>query len=135
MTDSAYRKLSEAEQIFKDLVWDPMIRAGEWWIEGEVPLLDAPVIKQADEALINTIFDAIYQGIIKIIDIESIKMTSAARQTAYDASSIRLMVVASDSGIDSEEYRKARDEELVELAKFTHIGPDAPAPVLPPGVQ
>lgn len=119
----AYRPLTEAEQIFKSLIWDPMIKAGEVWIEGSVPFLALPVVKQLDEAAINALTDALFNQMVMLVDVTAIKLVNAAHQAAYDSASEQLAVIADEQGISSDAFKKAQDAALASLAQFTHMGP------------
>ena len=121
MTTSAYAPLTEAEQVFKDLIWTPMITAGENWLEAEVPFLDLPIIKQLDETTLQTITDAIYAQICLLIDVGSIQLVNAENQAAYDAASENLVVVGAEQGVNSDAYKAALAKSLAELSAFTHL--------------
>jgi len=123
MSEVAVQPLSDAERIFKEIVLMPMLKAGENWLETAVPALDLPILKQIDETVIEAVANAIFNVIVLYIDVEAIKLKNQAHQTAYEAASLHLMVVAAESGIDSEEFKKERDAELIELQKFVRIGP------------
>jgi hypothetical protein len=121
MTTSAFPALTEAEQVFKDLIWNPMIFAGENWIEAEVPFLDLPVIKQLDEATLNAVTDAIFSYVCETVDIAAIQLSNAAAQSAYESASENLVVVATEKGVTSDEYKTALAQELQALAAFGHL--------------
>ena len=121
MTTSAFRALTTAEQVFKDLIWSPMIQAGEVWIEGAVPFLALPVIKQLDEATIGAITDALFNQIVLVIDVTAINLVDAAHQSAFDSASERLAIVAQENGITSDQYIAARDKEVVAMVAFTRM--------------
>ena len=123
MSDIAYRPLSQAEQIFKNIIWTPMIKAGETWLETEVPFLAFPVVKELDEIAIQAITDWTFSQIVLIVDIAAIRLVNTAHQAAYDAASEKLVVVAQEKGIGSDEYKAAQSQALSDLARFTHIGP------------
>lgn len=122
MTDSAYTPLTNAEQIFYDLVWSPMIAAGEKALETEVPFFAAPVISTLEEGIINDASKWVYQQVVLFIDIEMIKLVNAAHQTAYDSASLQLKVIAIDDGITSPQYATARTAAMLALSQFTRFG-------------
>lgn len=121
MTTSAYAPLTQAQQIFKDLIWNPLIRAGETYIEGAVPALALPVLKQLDEGAINAISDWLFNQIVLVMDVTAIKLVNQAHQTAYDRASLELAIVAQEKGVTSDEFKKARDLAAAALAKFTQL--------------
>lgn len=121
MTTSAYSALTQAQQIFYDLVWTPAITAGETYLEGVAPVLAAPVVKQITEGGIKAITDWVYSKLVLVMDVTAIKLVNSAHQTAYDAASLELAVVAQEKGINSSEYIAARTSALAALSSFTQF--------------
>lgn len=121
MSDTAYPVLTTIEQVFKDIVWTPMITLGENWIEAEIPILDLPVIKQVDEAVLEKITDAIYSQICLLIDIGAIQLKDAAMQSAYDASSEKLVVIGEEQGVTSDAYKQAQVDAIAALRSFAQL--------------
>jgi hypothetical protein len=121
MTTSVNQSLTSAETIFYNLIWTPMITAGENYIEGEIPFLDLPVIKQLDEATITLITDAIFNQIILLIDVSAIQLINAEHQSAYDAASEQLVIIAQEKGITSSEFLQAQAAALVAMSQFTRF--------------
>lgn len=122
MTDSAFPGLTQAEKIFKNLVWDPMIKAGEVWIEGQVPFLAFPVIKQVDEFVLEEITNAIFNNFVKLIDITAIQLVGAARNASFQKNFESLAILADEKGADSDEFKKAQDAAILELRSFGRMG-------------
>lgn len=121
MTNVAYKPLSAAERIFKDLIWTPGVLAGELAIEGAVPFFALPVIKNIEEGVVNALSDWFFNQFILLIDVTAIRLVNAAHQAAYDSASLQLKVIAYDNGIDSDEFKKARDAAKLALSKFTQF--------------
>jgi hypothetical protein len=122
MTTTAYPSLTHAQQVFKDLIWTPMVKAGETYIEGVLPILAVPVIKQLDEALIGAITDWAFRNLMLIMDVQAIKLVNSAHQSAYDSASLQLKIVAIDHGINSNEYLEACTKASAALSRFTRFG-------------
>lgn len=122
MTTEANRPLTNAENIFKTLVWDPIILSGETYLFANVPFLNLPVINQIDRGILNLAADWLFEQIRTLVDVTAIKLVNHDHQVAYDDASIQLMVIAHDKGINSDEFTKARDAAKVALSKFTQFG-------------
>lgn len=121
MTNVAYRPLTTIEQVFKDLVWTPGIRAGELALEGAVPFFALPLVSEAEEGLINILADWLYNQFILLVDITSIKLLNAEHQAAYDKASLQLKIIAIDKGVNSDDFKKAREVAKLAFSKFTNI--------------
>lgn len=122
MTDFAFRKLTEYEKIFKTLVWDVVIKAGETALEAYVPVLALPVIKQLDEAAIGAITDWVFSKLVLVVDIAAIRLTNELHQKAFDEAMVRLKLVSLSKGSDSEEYKKEIENAKIALSKFIRYG-------------
>ena len=124
MTAVAYGPLTAAEQVFKDLIWDPLVKAGEVYIDGlqaSIPVLDWPIVQGIEKDAIGVITDAIFRQLALTVDLGAIQLVNAEAQSVYDASSEQLVVVATEQGVNSDAYRKALQAELQALAAFGHL--------------
>jgi hypothetical protein len=119
MSDSAIKSLSQDEQIFRDLVWSPVITAGIVAIQTYLPLLKFPIIGPIFKGIIALSSDWIFGQIIKFIDITAIKLSNAAHEAAYNDASLKLKIIAHDKGVDSPEFLEARSAAKDALSRFT----------------
>ncbi len=117
----AYPALSTAEQIFKDLIWDPGIKAGELALEGAVPFLALPVVSGLEEFVIKELSDWMFNNFILLIDLTAIKLVNAEHQAAFDKAAVDLKIIAYDKGIDSPEFKAAREDAKATLNKYVRI--------------
>lgn len=122
MTTSAFPTLTTAETIFKNVVWDPMILAGETWIEGAVPFLDLPVIKQLDEFAIKELTDWIFSQFTLIVDVTAIQLVGMARNSSYQKAQEQLAVIADEQGVTSDAFKTAQTAAIVDLQQFARMG-------------
>ncbi len=120
--DYAYKNLSTGEKIFKDLIWNPIIKAGEVALAVHVPFLALPVIKQLDEYLIENLTDWVFKQVVLFIDISAIQLVNEVHQHEYEKLSIGLKIIAHDKGVDSNEFKDARERAKLALSKFTRFG-------------
>lgn len=123
MTTSAFPVLTDIENAFKTVVWEPMVLAGEVWIEGAVPFLNLPVIKQLDEAAIQGITDAVFYQIITFIDVTAIKFVKAELQNKWSTASESLALIAQEQGATSDAYKQALAVATTDFAQWIHTGP------------
>ncbi len=123
MTQSALPTLTHAEQIFKDLIWEPLLLAGETALfTWESPVLAVPIVggvlTAVEKEAISLASEWMFRQFVLLIDITAIKWVNQEHQAAYDRASEKLLVIATDSGIDSVEFKKARDDAKAALAQF-----------------
>ncbi len=121
MTTSVSAPLTAAQQIFKDLIWDPAIKMGEVALEGLAPLLANPIMAEIDDEIIGAVMDYAFTQLILVVDLTSLQFTEIVNKAAYVKASESLAVIAHDSGINSPAYQAARDAELASQSIFTQF--------------
>ncbi len=125
MGTGAFKPLTQVEQIFKAMVWDPMIKAGEIWLETAVPVIDPiidfPVIKELDEFAIQKITDSLFNFFVLLVDMTAIKLIDPIMQSAYESSSEALVVISIEKGNTSDEYKKAEAKAIVDFSSFVRM--------------
>lgn len=121
MTEVAFKPLSAVEKVVYDILWTPMLKAGELWIEGAVPFLALPIVKQVDEAVLKLLTDALFHQLVLFIDVQAIRLVNAEHQKLYDSASLKLKIVLLESGADSDAYLQARDAALLAQSRLTNI--------------
>ena len=122
MTTSATPALSIAETIFKEVVWNPMIKAGEVWLAGAeaaIPILDLPIFQSLEDAEIEKLTDALFNLICLSVDVETIELLNPARQSAYESSSEALKLIADEKGTESDAYKQALSDAITAQVKLT----------------
>jgi hypothetical protein len=105
---------------FKDLVWDVLVRALITKLLAAVPWLVGPLGGIAG-LIIGLVGDMLYNLITQYIEFSSIAIRNLEHRRAFDAASVKLKILARDKGIDSEEFKKARDEQRKALSAFVRF--------------
>lgn len=122
MSDVAFKPLTAIEKIFKSLVWDPMIKLGETAIEGYVPVLALPVIKQLEEFSFEEVTDWLFNNFVMFVDVSAIKLVNAEHHAAYVKESLRLLLVSQTYPLGSPEFQKENEIAKQNLAQFVGYG-------------
>lgn len=121
MTTQVSQPLSNAEQVFKDLVWDPLIAAGEGALFTAIPVLNAPVLGAIDDGVIKLVSGWLFDQLRLLMDVTAIQLKNSAHQSAYESASEQLAVIADEQGVTSDAYVEARKTALADLARFTRL--------------
>lgn len=124
MTDVAYPKLTIAENIFKNVVWDNLTASAL------VALFAAPgcgwmalwPMRQIITGTATLITDQLFKILRLYVDLTAIALINAEHKRAFDAAAVKLKVIAHDRGIDSDEFKKAREVAKADFAKFVAFG-------------
>lgn len=118
MTTGVSKPLTLFEQLFKDLVFTPALKAGELALETAVPALAFPVLKQVDEYIIEQLAEWVFAQFVLLVDVEAIKLKNTEHQYTFDAAMIQLKIIASVQGIDSQKFSAAKEEAKNALSQF-----------------
>lgn len=111
--------LTLAENIFKSLVWDSILDAQLAALYADAPYL-LP-IKWLIDPLAKMFENRFFSGFRTTIDVAAIKLLNAEHASAMQDASVRLAVIAHDKGINSDEFKKAREADKIALSRFTRI--------------
>lgn len=121
MSTQTNPSLSAAEDIFKHLVWDPVVESGMVYLFAQAPFLDAPIIGTINRAVIKKVSGWFFLQIRLFIDITGVRLINNEYQTAFEKASVVLKIIAHDKGIDSNEFKAARENAKAALSKFTQF--------------
>lgn len=97
----AFEGLTDAENAFKLIVWNPLVKAGELWVAGAeatIPVLDIPIIQGLEDDVIQVITDAVFNQLVLLVDIESIVLVGAERQAVWASANEQLAIIAQEKG-------------------------------------
>lgn len=115
---SPFPALTEAEQVFHTLIWGPLFAAGNTALLAAVPELKWPVVGTLEGAAESYLSDYLFNMICLYVDVEAIRLVNAAHQAEYEAASLQLKLVASQSGSSSTAYQKALADAQTSLSNF-----------------
>lgn len=122
MTENAYPKLGIAEKIFKSVIWDTTLRVSLTAFYIKVPFLGLPVIRNVFEFFVFMLSDFMFEGMRLVTDVTAIKIVNEVHRKAYEKSVVTLTIVANSNGVESDEYKKARDNAATHFAQFIRFG-------------
>lgn len=112
---------SKFQAMFKDLVWDNAVEALRVIIFTRAPYLNFWPVKQIISAILTSFSDKLYSSIVLVADISLIKFKNEQHKRQFEAESIRLAVIAQNKGIDSQEFKDARQAAKIALSRFTRF--------------
>ncbi len=108
----------ELGQLFKDLVWDAIIRALISRLFAAVPFLGWGPIGMLVSWGITYFADKIFEAIKLYINLEMIVLRNAQHLAAFQRAGSELYLIARDHGVDSEEFRRSREAHKSALAAY-----------------
>lgn len=108
-------------KIFKQLLWDRATDAAIVSLFAAQPWMNiwpiAPIIK----AIIRKISENLYEKIYLFVDMTEIRLANHAHEIAYKEVSLKLAVIAHDKGIESNEFKIAREAAKKSLSVFVRF--------------
>lgn len=121
MPDTVNPELTAIQEAFKATVWNNAITALKTAIYTAVPALNIPVLSSIVSGVINLFAGKLYKYLVLQVDIGAIRLTNTRYHYEYVQASKKLLAIANNQGIESDEFKKARDEAAIALSHFTRI--------------
>lgn len=121
MTTGVNSSLTLAEDLFRDMVWEPLVAAGLLALDTQVPVLAVWPLKNIIDGTVNAFSHYIFGQVRLIIDVTAIQLLNEAHKSAYAAASEKLKIIAHDQGVDSDAFRKARATAKITLSQFVNF--------------
>lgn len=118
---SPFPELTEAQALFKRLVWDPLWAAGNAAVETAIPVLKLPVLANLEEMTEEQLRDYWYSWLCQWINMGAIVLVNQAHAAAYEAASIQLEAIVAESGNTSPAYQEALANAEKDLSNFGHF--------------
>lgn len=112
MTESVNPVLSQVEDLIERGLFAPLVDAEmtalgiNFW-----PL----------NVIVHKIFDGFYAKLNMFADVGAIKIFNAEHAKALTSADVTLKIIALDKGINSDEYKNARENALLALSRYTRI--------------
>lgn len=112
------------EEFFKELILDSLIKSALWRLFAAVPLLGWGPFRVIITYFATKYGELFYEELKLVVIIQKIKITNASFESAYQKASLKLKIVSFESGVESKEYQKAKNEakkSLADLVQFDVI--------------
>lgn len=109
-------------EIFKSLVWDTIVKVALEQLFLAVPLLGWGPIGYVVSWIAVYFADKLYDVVKLAVDLEVIVIRNEVHKREYAGAAVKLKLLAKSKGVDSDEFKKARDEQKETLSRFIRIG-------------
>jgi hypothetical protein len=107
--------------LFKDLVFDTLVKAALQRLFSLVPLLGWGPLGMVISFYLTKFADLLYSGVKEFVEVESIPIKNEALRKEFDRASVKLKIIAGGKGIDSPEFREARNADKENLLKLVTV--------------
>lgn len=125
MTETINPTLTKIEDLFKTLVWDNAINAFLTWLFTAAPWLNIWPLKPIVAGVTNLILNKFYGFMVLFADLKAAKIINENHRRSFEKASVVLALIARDKGIESEEYKNARNdakEHFKSLIVYNGVG-------------
>lgn len=119
MTTQVNQTLTNAENIFKSLVWDNFLNAELAALYTAYPYLIP--FKFIISGIVKIVSNKIFNALVLFTDVTTIKLLDDRAEAAFKTESIKLQIIASNEGITSDTFIKARDAAALAQSAFTQF--------------
>lgn len=104
--------------IFKEFVWGPLVKYAISLAVSKLPFLGLPIINPIFGVLVGWVAGLLYDAGKEFVDFEVIGFKNEKHKNAYSAANVELRYLAVKNGIDSAEYKAAREKHGKALRDF-----------------
>lgn len=109
MTENANPTLGTIEKFFKFLVWDSLVTAAMT----QLGINFWPI-----NVILRYFTDQLFAATKLVVDLQAIAFINDQHKAEFDRAALKLKIFANNYGIESEEFKRARDEAKKSLSKF-----------------
>ena len=110
--------LPDIGDIFKDLIWDTLVKVALMKLFAAVPWLGWGPVGVLVGWIAGMLADALYEALRLAVDLQMITFKNEAHRRAFDDAGVKLKLIAKDKGIESPEFKEARVRHREALAVF-----------------
>ena len=110
--------LPDIGDVFKDLVWDAIVKAALARLFAAIPWLGWGPVGILVSWVVGHFAEKLYGAMALAIDFRLIAYRNEQHRQAFETASVTLKIIARDQGIDSEQFQKAREAHAKALSKF-----------------
>ena len=104
--------------LFKDMVWDILLKKGISTLMLSLSISPQGFLGIILTKLIIAIADKLYPIMVKMVKIETIQIQDEIHQKSFERAQLKLKIIAKEKGIDSQEFKDAREKEKQALRKL-----------------
>lgn len=121
MTTGVNAPITFTENLFKSLIWDPLVKAAMTALDVEVPVLAVWPLSSIINGVVNLASNAIFTQVRLLVDVTAIKLLNAEHEAEYNSAAEKLAVIAHDQGVDSDAFIQQREIAKAALSKFVQF--------------
>lgn len=113
----------DAGDLFHDLVWLAIVKLVTGRLIAMIPFLGWGPLGIFTGWVVGVVMGWVYDAVKMAVELQLIHLKNEEHQRAFDSASLKLKLVARTHGVNSQEFKKAREENAKALAVFVTFGP------------
>ena len=111
----------DTEQLFRSLVWDNLIKAAIKRVFMAVPFLAMGPLGKITVYILTKFADKLYVVLKEEVDVQRIIFRNRKLGREFGRASVKLKIIAKSKGIDSNEFKNAREIHKKRLSDFVRF--------------
>ena len=111
----------DIDQLFRSLVWDNLVKAAIKRVFMAVPFLAIGPLGVITKFIIIKIANKIYEVLKETVDLQLIVFKNYRLKKEFDRASVMLKIIAQGKGVDSNEFKDAREIHKKRLSNFVRF--------------
>lgn len=104
--------------LFKDLVFDNVVKIAIERLFLKVPLLAWGPLGYFIALGLTKFADVLFEVLDEMVDLKGIALNKLNLRDKYVEAAVKLNLIAQEKGIESEEFKKARIEDMEKFSQF-----------------
>lgn len=112
----ALPELVEAEDLFKDSVWNPLLDFGLAALYAEFPYLNWWPLNAIIKHFAAKLTDAVYRGLTEVLNLKYVILKNLGMQKMFTQHALQMKNAALQKGLNSPEYLDAKEQAKAALA-------------------
>lgn len=121
MTEVVTPGLGRIEDLLEDLVWDNLVEAALAALAVAAPWTKWPIVGPVVRYIVRRIADKLFSLARLTFDFQAIRFLDNKAQREFDTAAVKLKIIAYKRGVESEEFKKAREDAKAAFAEFVRL--------------
>lgn len=118
MTEQVNPQIGQIENLFKETVWDAGVEAALTSLFVAAPWMNVWPLRSIVRGLTLMLTNRLFSMLRLVIDLQVIQLLNSEHKQAFAREAVKLRIIAIDKGLNSPEYKRAKEDAKASLSRF-----------------
>lgn len=118
MTEQINPQIGQIESLFKEAVWDAAVESALASLFVAAPWMNTWPLRGIVRGLTLMLTNRIFSLLRLVIDLQVIQLLNSEHKQAFAREAVKLRIIAIDKGLNSPEYKRAKEDAKASLSRF-----------------